>query len=142
MLTMTYILAQKGVIHLVTVMKKFCVCCFGEQRQCHLGGWPLERPTAGHQCGEGPAHEQQQPFIEPPCPLCGKVGNSHEQPPRVAVSIGSTSTSVYSAQAPLQFTFSFCLPLPFADVQHYTARPILWFSRALLIQGEACQKPT
>lgn len=27
-------------MHSVTVTKKFYVCCFGEKRQWHLGGWP------------------------------------------------------------------------------------------------------
>ena len=52
MLTMTYNLVQKGVIHSVTVMggKKLSVCCSGEQRQCHPGGWAPGRLATGHQC--------------------------------------------------------------------------------------------
>lgn len=74
MLTTTYILVQKGVIHSVTVTKKFCVCCFGEWRQGHLGGWLSGRPAARHQHGGEPVHEQGHPFIKSPCCPCGEEG--------------------------------------------------------------------
>ena len=60
MLTMTYNLVQKGVIHSVTAMgeKKLSVCCSGEQRQCHPGGWAPGRLATGQQCEGSSAQEQ------------------------------------------------------------------------------------
>lgn len=85
MLTMTYNLVQKGVIHSVTVMggKKLSVCCSGEQRQCHPGGWAPGRLATGHQCAGSSAQEQAPGrlgteqglcFLEPPGLLCRVVG--------------------------------------------------------------------
>ena len=72
MLTMTYNLVQKGVIHSVTAMgeKKLSVCCSGEQRQCHPGGWAPGRLATGQQCEGSSAQEQGLCFLEPPGLLC------------------------------------------------------------------------
>lgn len=46
------------------------VCCSGEQRQCHPGGWAPGRLATGQQCEGDSAQEQGLCFLEPPGLLC------------------------------------------------------------------------
>lgn len=125
MLTMAYILVRKGVIHSVTVMKKFYVCCFWDQRQCHLGVWPPGRPgrvSAGYQQGPSGARAA---LGWASLASEWKGGYSHTPPHRAAISTSSTSyclqiLSILSVR--IQLTPS--VASPWSPAQS-TARPML-----------------
>lgn len=97
MLTMTYILVQKGVIYLVTAKKKVCVCCFGEQssviweRGLQAGQMNGISVVVGHSGARAAlywaslASEWKSRYL-------------HTQSQRAAISINSTSTFFYRSR--------------------------------------------
>lgn len=115
------------------------VYCFREQRQCHQGRLLLGKPATGHQHAGGSAHDQEEPFIAPPCPLYEKMGICTSN---WIVLLRSLTPPIFWLQSPgislgsIEFLPS--IASSWSPVQ-FTARPVP--IQALLVPGGACTKP-